>query len=115
MEFPGGFLLEGGGGEGGSRSPQPFLLFEGIHLEFRPYAVFQIFPGLGDVLEPGVQGGVHLNPGGRSCGMEDGGGAVVRFVLEGKDLPFPIHYEPEGHALHPSRAEFGLDLPPKDG
>ena len=47
--------------------------------------------------------------------MEDGGSAVVGFVVEGHDFPFPVHDKPQGHALHPSGAELRLDFPPEHG
>ncbi len=113
MEFPGGFLLEGGGGERGRRDADAVLLFHGTDAVGGADAVLKegarlVFRG-----EAGVQGGFHFDGG--SFRLEGGFYPVERFRGEGHDLLFAVHDQAEGDALHPAGAQFGLDFPPEDG
>ena len=113
MELPGGFLLEGGRGEGGGGNAHAFFLFHGTDAVDGADAVLEEGPGLVFGGKAGIQGGFHLHVG--AFRPEGGFHAVEGLRTECHDFFFAVHDEAEGDALHAAGAQLGLDFPPQDG
>ena len=112
VQLSGRLLLHRGCGERGCRASCGCLLVDTAHPEFGSGTVLEELPGLVNCPEPGPQCGIDLHI--PSFGSEDCVRLVVGFPVEGHDLPLPVHYKPQGHALHPSRRELRLNLSPED-
>ena len=109
-EFPGGLLLEGGGGERRGRLALGRLALDTVGFEGGAVGGLQdLFGDLGGV-EALVEVGLEALA---ICG-ELGRDLVVALRLEGEDLPFALHDEADGDALDPAGRQRGADLLPQD-
>ncbi|MPM89012.1 hypothetical protein SDC9_136120 [bioreactor metagenome] len=112
-QFAGCLLLQGGGCEGGRRSPLALFLFYRCNIELCPFAFFQYVQSLLFVVKAMGYLGLHQSRIIGTCGMEHALYLELRFGGKLLNLPLPLHYEPEGNGLDPACREFWLDFFPQ--
>ena len=109
-QFPSGFLLECRGGERGRGLPLRGLAFDAVGLEVG--AVGGLQDGLCRIRVADAL--VEFGLEGLTCSGELGRYLIVTLRLEGEDLAFPVHDQPDRHALDTTGREGGADLLPQD-